>query len=74
VTSAVLGPPVVAGRGRRLGGMKDSQVRQAFVDFFGGRSHSHQPSASLISHDPLCCSRDAGDFLTGHAYGEYPEV
>ena len=40
--------------------MKASQVRQAFVDFFVERDHSHQPSASLIPHDPTLLFTVAG--------------
>ena len=40
--------------------MKASQVRQAFVDFFVERGHSHQPSASLIPHDPTLLFTVAG--------------
>ena len=40
--------------------MKASQVRRAFVDFFVERGHSHQPSASLIPHDPTLLFTVAG--------------
>ena len=40
--------------------MKSNEVRKAFTDFFGEREHSHQPSASLIPHDPTVLFTVAG--------------
>ena len=40
--------------------MKANEVRKAFTDFFVERGHSHQPSASLISHDPMLLFTVAG--------------
>jgi alanyl-tRNA synthetase len=40
--------------------MKTNEVRRAFVDFFVARGHSHQPSASLIPHDPSLLFTVAG--------------
>ncbi len=40
--------------------MKAHEVRQAFVDFFKERGHSHQPSASLIPHDATLLFTVAG--------------
>jgi alanyl-tRNA synthetase len=40
--------------------MKAREVRRAFVDFFVERGHSHQPSASLIPHDPTVLFTVAG--------------
>jgi alanyl-tRNA synthetase len=35
-------------------------VRRAFVDFFAGHGHHHEPSASLIPHDPTLLFTVAG--------------
>jgi alanyl-tRNA synthetase len=40
--------------------MKSNEVRKAFTDFFVEREHSHQPSASLIPHDPTLLFTVAG--------------
>ncbi len=40
--------------------MKANEVRKAFTDFFTERDHSHQPSASLIPHDPTLLFTVAG--------------
>ena len=40
--------------------MKANEVRKAFTDFFVERAHSHQPSASLIPHDPTLLFTVAG--------------
>jgi alanyl-tRNA synthetase len=40
--------------------MKANQLRRAFVDFFVERGHVHQPSASLIPHDPTLLFTVAG--------------
>ena len=40
--------------------MKANEVRRAFTDFFVEREHSHQPSASLIPHDPTLLFTVAG--------------
>jgi alanyl-tRNA synthetase len=40
--------------------MKANEVRKAFTDFFVGRAHSHQPSASLIPHDSTLLFTVAG--------------
>ncbi|MEM7142654.1 MAG: alanine--tRNA ligase [Actinomycetota bacterium] len=40
--------------------MKANEVRKAFTDFFVERAHSHQPSASLIPHDPTVLFTVAG--------------
>ncbi len=40
--------------------MKANDVRTAFTDFFVERGHSHQPSASLIPHDPTLLFTVAG--------------
>ena len=40
--------------------MRANEVRRAFVDFFVERGHSHQPSASLIPHDPTLLFTVAG--------------
>ncbi len=40
--------------------MKANEVRRAFTDFFVERGHSHQPSASLIPHDPTLLFTVAG--------------
>ncbi len=40
--------------------MKANEVRKAFTDFFVERGHSHQPSASLIPHDPTLLFTVAG--------------
>ena len=40
--------------------MEANDVREAFVDFFTARGHSHQPSASLIPHDPTLLFTVAG--------------
>jgi len=37
-----------------------AEVRKAFVEFFAERNHSHQPSASLIPHDPTLLFTVAG--------------
>jgi alanyl-tRNA synthetase len=40
--------------------MKANEVRRAFTEFFSERGHSHQPSASLIPHDPTLLFTVAG--------------
>jgi alanyl-tRNA synthetase len=40
--------------------MKANEVRKAFTDFFVERGHAHQPSASLIPHDPTLLFTVAG--------------
>jgi len=40
--------------------MKSNEVRKAFTDFFVEREHNHQPSASLIPHDPTLLFTVAG--------------
>ena len=40
--------------------MKANEVRRAFTDFFVERGHTHQPSASLIPHDPTLLFTVAG--------------
>ena len=40
--------------------MTAAEVRQAFVDFFVERGHTHHPSASLIPHDPTLLFTVAG--------------
>ena len=40
--------------------MKANEVRKAFTDFFVERGHTHQPSASLIPHDPTLLFTVAG--------------
>ncbi len=40
--------------------MKTHEVRQAFVDFFVERGHTHHPSAGLIPHDPTLLFTVAG--------------
>ena len=55
--------------------MKANDVRRAFTDFFVERDHSHQPSASLIPHDPTVLFTVAGmvpfkAYLTGEHFNE----
>jgi len=40
--------------------MKANEVRKAFTEFFVARGHVHQPSASLIPHDPTLLFTVAG--------------
>ena len=40
--------------------MQANEVRRAFASFFVERGHSHQPSASLIPHDPTLLFTVAG--------------
>ncbi len=40
--------------------MTAAEARRAFVDFFVQRGHDHQPSASLIPHDPTLLFTVAG--------------
>ncbi len=40
--------------------MQANEVRRAFTSFFAERGHSHQPSASLIPHDPTLLFTVAG--------------
>ena len=40
--------------------MKANELRRAFTDFFTERGHTHQPSASLIPHDPTLLFTVAG--------------
>ncbi|MXW61991.1 MAG: alanine--tRNA ligase [Acidimicrobiaceae bacterium] len=40
--------------------MQANEVRRAFTSFFSERGHSHQPSASLIPHDPTLLFTVAG--------------
>ncbi|NCG23821.1 MAG: hypothetical protein GWP47_06790 [Actinobacteria bacterium] len=40
--------------------MKANEVRRAFTDFFVERAHNHQPSSSLIPHDPTLLFTVAG--------------
>ncbi|MBT5140303.1 MAG: alanine--tRNA ligase [Acidimicrobiaceae bacterium] len=56
--------------------MKANEVRQAFTDFFIERAHSHQPSSSLIPHDPTLLFTVAGmvpfkTYFTGEEAAPY---
>ncbi len=44
----------------RLRRVQANEVRRAFISFFSERGHSHQPSASLIPHDPTLLFTVAG--------------
>ncbi|MFQ5556851.1 MAG: alanine--tRNA ligase-related protein, partial [Acidimicrobiales bacterium] len=52
--------------------MRSNELRRAFVDFFIERGHVHQPSGSLIPHDPTLLFTVAGmvplkPYFTGEA-------
>jgi alanyl-tRNA synthetase len=56
--------------------MKANEVRRAFTDFFVERGHTHQPSASLIPHDPTLLFTVAGmvpfkTYFTGEETAPY---
>ena len=59
--------------------MKANEVRKAFTDFFVERAHSHQPSASLIPHDPTLLFTVAGmvpfkTYFTGEETPPFPRA
>jgi len=59
--------------------MKANEVRRAFTDFFVERGHVHQPSASLIPHDPTLLFTVAGmvpfkNYLTGDEPAPWPRA
>ncbi len=59
--------------------MKANEVRRAFTDFFVERAHSHQPSSSLIPHDPTVLFTVAGmvpfkTYFTGEEAAPYPRA
>ena len=59
--------------------MTAAEVRQAFVDFFVERGHTHHPSASLIPHDPTLLFTVAGmvpfkAYFTGEQTPPFPRA
>ena len=53
-----------------------AQIRREFLDFFGGRGHSVQPSSSLVPNDPTLMFVNAGmvqfkDVFTGKEQRDY---
>ena len=59
--------------------MTAAEVRQAFVDFFVERGHTHHPSASLIPHDPTLLFTVAGmvpfkTYFTGEQPAPFPRA
>ena len=59
--------------------MTAAEVRKAFVDFFVERGHTHQPSASLIPHDPTLLFTVAGmvpfkSYFTGEQPAPFPRA
>jgi alanyl-tRNA synthetase len=59
--------------------MKANEVRRAFTDFFVERAHNHQPSSSLIPHDPTLLFTVAGmvpfkTYFTGEEAAPYPRA
>ena len=56
-----------------------AEIRKAFVDFFVERGHAHQPSASLIPHDPTLLFTVAGmvpfkAYFTGEQPAPFPRA
>src|SRR5690554_1198813 len=59
--------------------MDANELRRAFVDFFVARDHVHEPSASLIPHDPSLLFTVAGmvpykPYFLGEEQPPYPRV
>jgi alanyl-tRNA synthetase len=59
--------------------MKTADIRQRWLDFFGERSHTVVPSASLVSDDPTLLFTVAGmvpfvPYLTGLVPAPYPRA
>ena len=59
--------------------MKANEVRRAFTEFFVERAHSHQPSSSLIPHDPTLLFTVAGmvpfkTYFTGEEAAPFPRA
>ena len=59
--------------------MKTADIRQRWLDFFGERSHTVVPSASLVSDDPTLLFTVAGmvpfvPYLTGLVPSPYPRA